>query len=80
MLSKRRFLGRAVFGLVAIAVLSGLVMLLWNAIMARMRPSEVPHNGVVTAAAFCCSATGVCADASAEVKVAISRANNTRIG
>lgn len=31
MLSKARFLGRAVFGFVAIAVLGGLVMLLWNA-------------------------------------------------
>ena len=47
MLSKRRFLGRAVFGLVAIAVLSGLVMLLWNAIIPELfagaRSIDYPH-------------------------------------
>jgi len=36
MLSKARFLGRAVFGLVAIAILGGLVMLLWNAIIPEL--------------------------------------------
>ncbi|HKX44237.1 MAG TPA: hypothetical protein VJO99_23970 [Burkholderiaceae bacterium] len=36
MRSKARFLGRAVFGLVAIATLSGIVMLLWNAIIPEL--------------------------------------------
>ena len=36
MLSKARFLGRAVFALAAIAILSGLVMLLWNAIIPEL--------------------------------------------
>jgi hypothetical protein len=33
MKSKARFIGKAVFGLAAIAVLGGIVMLLWNAII-----------------------------------------------
>jgi len=33
---KMRFLGRAVFGLVAVAILGGAVMLLWNAIVPEL--------------------------------------------
>ena len=36
MLSKAGFLGRAALGLVAIAILSGIVMLLWNAIIPEL--------------------------------------------
>jgi hypothetical protein len=47
MRSKARFLGKAVLGLAAVAILGGIVMLLWNAIIpdlfAGARAIDYPH-------------------------------------